>query len=373
MLHKITPISDAPQVQRLLRIQRALIEFVCHAENPLVYCADAELAERIYETCPDHEIAAWLNRAPKLRRLAQSIAQHLHEHPDERRQLSEAFNHDIEYRRHLEDPEYHFEFADLDKDLRDSLKEFMVYLYDNLGSGYSSALVQSDRPFSRTELMKLWDARNNDLRACPMCDGSPPSSVNGKRLSDLDHFLPKTRYPFLSVHPSNLVPVCLECNQRIKGEKDPLEINGSIKLANSFHPYAERPAHEQIEVTWECPDAGPLVVRIKEPKAEEPSPRIASLNRLLALEERWAGRWKEMEDEVYELVANWPRLLDRHSTMPDNANKIDWISTALRTRANRIKPGTRSYRIIYRSFIGMLAEEPKQLARLLARIPPDTQ
>lgn len=58
---------------------------------------------------------------------------------------------------------------------------------------------------------------------CPICAH--------RIVSNLDHYLPKTKYPLLSVAPINLIPSCLDCNK--------------IKIANSpksseeetIHPY----------------------------------------------------------------------------------------------------------------------------------------
>jgi 5-methylcytosine-specific restriction endonuclease McrA len=44
-------------------------------------------------------------------------------------------------------------------------------------------------------------------KKCPLC---------GQRVvSSLDHHLPKTKYPVLSVTPVNLVPACSDCNKII--------------------------------------------------------------------------------------------------------------------------------------------------------------
>lgn len=52
-----------------------------------------------------------------------------------------------------------------------------------------------------------------------------------KRLYDIEHFLPRSLYPDLSVNLLNWLPVCMSCNQRIKKTKNPLEKN------IIFHPY----------------------------------------------------------------------------------------------------------------------------------------
>ena len=68
----------------------------------------------------------------------------------------------------------------------------------------------------------------------------------GKRAitPDLDHFYPKSKYPFLAVTLSNLIPSCLFCNQRAKNATDfyktsiypPNKIFDDIKF--DFDPYS---------------------------------------------------------------------------------------------------------------------------------------
>lgn len=58
------------------------------------------------------------------------------------------------------------------------------------------------------------------LRVCPYCNRqyiTPIYSDNGKVRGDLDHFLPKFKYPYFSMSIYNLVPVCKFCNQSLKG------------------------------------------------------------------------------------------------------------------------------------------------------------
>lgn len=66
---------------------------------------------------------------------------------------------------------------------------------------------------------------------CPFCGEGVPRN--------LDHFLPKSNYPFLSVTPENLVPSCRDCNME----------KSSIKPSNNddvpLHPY-----YDKIDVVW---------------------------------------------------------------------------------------------------------------------------
>lgn len=56
--------------------------------------------------------------------------------------------------------------------------------------------------------------RDSTCRFCGL--GSVHNRFTTKR-SDLDHYLPKSRYPFVSVNFHNLVPVCTICNKDYKG------------------------------------------------------------------------------------------------------------------------------------------------------------
>jgi len=54
---------------------------------------------------------------------------------------------------------------------------------------------------------------------------------NFKRLYDIEHFLPRSKFPDLSVNLYNWLPVCMSCNQRLKKSDNPL-----VKW-EVFHPY----------------------------------------------------------------------------------------------------------------------------------------
>jgi len=74
---------------------------------------------------------------------------------------------------------------------------------------------------------KDWNSRIVDVvdtRTCLYCnreyiinytDGS-----NSKTTAELDHFYPRSLYPFLSISFLNLIPSCKTCNSRLKGDKD---------------------------------------------------------------------------------------------------------------------------------------------------------
>jgi len=71
------------------------------------------------------------------------------------------------------------------------------------------------------------------LRICPYCQAShvnfhiekaakKSGGVEFEMRPPLDHYLPKSIYPYLAVSLSNLVPSCVQCNSGVKTANDPL-------------------------------------------------------------------------------------------------------------------------------------------------------
>lgn len=66
---------------------------------------------------------------------------------------------------------------------------------------YTSYMLKLDSD-ARKVYDKLRASAKNGI--CPMC------GIHG--VDTLDHYLPKARYPLLSVNPKNLLPACIHCN-----------------------------------------------------------------------------------------------------------------------------------------------------------------
>lgn len=84
---------------------------------------------------------------------------------------------------------------------------------------------------------------------CPYCNSETIYEIpkagnpNDTYKSALDHFLPRSKYPFLGISLYNLVPSCTRCNSSYKHEKDPLCLiatpQNSAEVRNYWpaHPY----------------------------------------------------------------------------------------------------------------------------------------
>ena len=66
--------------------------------------------------------------------------------------------------------------------------------------------------------------KNLGINICPYCNRNTIYNLNSskERTSELDHFYPKSKYPFLAISFYNLVPSCKVCN-KIKLDKDDKE------------------------------------------------------------------------------------------------------------------------------------------------------
>lgn len=112
-----------------------------------------------------------------------------------------------------------------------------IFRYDRLSQGNNKEL-----PY--------WLMRELHQETCPYCNVGYISVIKGREKSfraALDHYFPKSKYPFLAISLFNLIPVCDTCNS-IKGEKD---------SKNFIYPYEEGfDEGEDICSLQLIPDAG---------------------------------------------------------------------------------------------------------------------
>lgn len=84
------------------------------------------------------------------------------------------------------------------------------------------------------------EGMNSNLFTCPYCNLNPivvtdisDSDDNTQdTYLDLDHFFPKSRYPYFAVSFYNLIPCCHDCNSKLKGASE-------YSLDKHVHPYVD--------------------------------------------------------------------------------------------------------------------------------------
>lgn len=127
----------------------------------------------------------------------------------------------------------------------------------------------------------------NRRKVCPYCD-------NNLRTTELDHFLPKDDFPFLSCHPDNLIPSCHGCNSGSrKGTKVPLDWDEEDQAGGWFHP-RWRSGNGKIGVeVAETPERD-LSVRLV-PISHVDTARVANLDDMFQISHFWS---RQIEDEL---------------------------------------------------------------------------
>jgi hypothetical protein len=127
----------------------------------------------------------------------------------------------------------------VETDMKPLLAKFYNYLID-------LAKVPGNKLDYYNSLME-----ENGYKTCPCCGLAKIESAESHYVEDNDHFFPKAHYPFAAVNINNLVPICDKCNKKHKGEKKPLDNNGTV-----YYPFCTN--HQPINVTVEIVDSNTL-------------------------------------------------------------------------------------------------------------------
>jgi hypothetical protein len=187
------------------------------------------------------------------------------------------------------------------------------------------------KKFTRDNLIESFWKSNPTILVCPACDAAKPDAIGLKVYADADHYLPKSLYPFLSVHPANLVPQCVSCNRSFKLAKDPLKPYGPGELGDVFLPYS-RPAFGPL--TLGLVRKGKVVrPRLADPVCT-PSRRLRSVQYVFKLEKRWESRVDRVAGDVAAELADYGPMM---STVGGSMPPRDSLKGALLARSKRLR------------------------------------
>jgi hypothetical protein len=305
MLHKIKLPDCQVELREVLDFQEAVLRLAC---TP---CVDLSL-KGLKQALGD-EAGTWFwerlyfqGKETTLYKCFENLLSYLAQNPQARQRILDAFANDKDFQDHIDDESFRFHQrtlheATIQAGELDTVRPLMIAFYDTLfESGFPEAVhpnTGSNRLTRRDWNEAFWND-NVQLRVCPACDRQRPDRIRGIIGSQVNHFLPKESYPFYSIHPDNLVPVCSECNERAQGSRDPIDDHQNAPLVNCFHPY-HRPAIDHICVMGNATDVGKFQIELRE-KDGSLSQRVQSLVDVLDLESRWADRMEQLIDGVIE-------------------------------------------------------------------------
>jgi hypothetical protein len=297
MLHPIEPVLEQ-ELLAVVAFQRKVVEFVCRRDLAIRRTVkDKPRFERVQVDAHFGAQADWVWMHTSLCSLVSALNVAVRDDPDLRRRTVCAFDHDVAFDTHLDDAAFRFSVCALPQKVFKPLSKLLVQFYDIFGeeTGFATE-VTGTVPVSRDTLIQAFWTQNRRLKVCPACDGKKPDSIGGRVYGHCDHHFPKARYPTLSVHPLNLVPLCGECNATFKLERDAID---KACLAEMFLPF-KRPVFGPARAVVSRSQSGLIGVSIED-QTGAPSARIEAVDHVYQLIERWNGR---LQDRLKDSIVN---------------------------------------------------------------------
>jgi hypothetical protein len=244
----------------------------------------------------------------------------------ERAQLAAAVANDRQFDTHVDARDFSLQYPGLPEHVRQRSRALFVAFYETLARR-GHRLTRPDGTtvvLDRLKLERGFFEANPELLACPACmeEKLAPAGAGPARI-DCDHFLPKSIYGPLAVHPQNLVFICMSCNGRLKRDRDPLAAAGSKvaqtrrrteagALRRSYLPY-RRAAVSEMQVKF-TPDRVTLTAAT-EPACE----RVANLDRLFGLASTWTGLLPIAAREMFTELETLPTASTVKAVLDDVA------------------------------------------------------
>lgn len=167
------------------------------------------------------------------------------------------------------------------------------------------------------------------LRICPYCQLHHVNYHNSETKDaldlrpPLDHFLPKSRYPYLAVSLQNLVPSCHQCNSSIKRDTDP----GRLMP----HPFDTA---ESVNISFQVQTSAVMPQQLK---LED-----------LTLQVKGSGNWDQYEKffrlneryqwyvhEVFDMLERRSQLTEYDAVMRSLLNNTSYVLGFQRSDAHR--------------------------------------
>lgn len=217
-----------------------------------------------------------------------------------RRELHQRVAADLGFEASLGGEDFRFTFADLDPDTREAGGALLRSMYTTFG-GPGFELAPGDS-ISRATWEAAFRDANPEVRVCPACLANQMEEpVDGRTTVDADHYLPKERYPALSVHGLNLVPICPPCNKAAKGRFDPLHgAAGPRGLDSIWFPY-RRPGLHEAALRFELRDEFERVVKLEGRAACEQ--RAERFDEIFKVSSRWSASLEDIHRRIVRSLA----------------------------------------------------------------------
>ncbi|RMH47322.1 MAG: hypothetical protein D6694_02180 [Gammaproteobacteria bacterium] len=190
--------------------------------------------------------------------------------------------------------------GDANDENRKAIKKWLVQFYEQFAdSGIGGMLIGQRGSFYKRDWWQAYSQGNGGRLTCAICDGTMNHAIT------VEHYLPKSIYPVLALHPHNLIPACDKCNS-LKGEKDPLKDGRTFQSV--VMPYREA-VRDIARLEFSDVD-GDIIVNLL-PANPDPHTleKITVLSELFDLPGQWQRNMPEIGQIAYRRVKQHFRTL----------------------------------------------------------------
>lgn len=277
--------------------------------------------------------------------------------PEAREELEEAVKADLAFPDGFADREYRFCFQQLEPEIRKPAQELLASIYDNVfcrGTGFEFG---PGRFVNRGIWEDEFHGANPKLTVCPTCAAYDlPPRIGEISLNDVDHYLPRSKYPALSVHSLNLVLVCKPCNTVLKGGTDPLApADGPCCLCDIWFPYV-RAGLDEVELEF---DTRAEVRKIEFAGDEAAVARARRHDEIFELVERWSPKLTSIQDDL-------PEKLMKTGADGDPESVKEGLEELRRTAMSSVGEGTQTF--VESQYYGWLLRNPAAFRALVKEV-----
>jgi hypothetical protein len=213
--------------------------------------------------------------------------------------------------------------------------------------------------------LRFPDIRTDFAKKVSVCPYTGESlNISGLQL---DHFLPKSRFPALSCDPENLVP-CVGAGNRVgqKGEIPPITLDAANQAVNWLHPRIrpglQKSLPDRICLKLKFPRIGQPTISLA-PTGTGTQSQVDSLESLFHLSRDWTfGLPSRLEGWNEEITTKWAERA-RPATAAGILEVISEIS-AQKQRRRFIEPDA----FLDAAVLEAITADPDQIADLVRRV-----
>jgi len=237
--------------------------------------------------------------------------------PEECTLMQKAYYNDIKFAITPSKNQFQFHVPNLEEKLRITLTNFLVPFYNYILSELGFKNIKSLKviPLTKKDIRRTYIEQNKtNYWVCPAClgeihlvnikDETTTSGYITDSCTDIEHYMPKSIYPALIISSDNLIPICKECNQVIKNDKNPLDHNEEGCVNNMFLPYRDS-GIDQIEIKITGIGGNRrLKIEAKDKTNVTLIRKTNNFKRIYKLEEQWTPRLEHIHNSIVSSIVS---------------------------------------------------------------------